>query len=204
LVIDLAFTNEAAELSGQIGPCTISFPESLCSDHAALTFDVFPSDSLAITLPPTPKGYKPKDDRKEDWITTFHATITATFDHSTPQTAKATSDTLLAAIDTASRLTLEPRRAFNPNGAAWWTDQCTAAHTHAQNAPPADRAQAGRHLRHTISTAKREWAHNLLNEARDANDIWTMAKVRKGRQTKTFPPLRGEDGLFVDTPTDKA
>ena len=56
-VLDLALINEAAAISGQISPLSISFMASVSSDHAALSLFWFPAESIAISPPPELTGY---------------------------------------------------------------------------------------------------------------------------------------------------
>ena len=56
-VLDLALINKAAAISGQISPLTISFSDSITSDHAALSLFWYPAEAIAITPPPELTGY---------------------------------------------------------------------------------------------------------------------------------------------------
>ena len=47
-VLDLALINKAAAISGQISPLTISFTDSIMSDHAALSLFWYPVEAIAI------------------------------------------------------------------------------------------------------------------------------------------------------------
>jgi hypothetical protein len=67
-VLDLAFANDSALLSNQLGDVHVCFPDSIASDHAALLLTIIPIDSIAIIPPPAPKGYKADTaKRKLDW-----------------------------------------------------------------------------------------------------------------------------------------
>jgi len=57
--------------SEYLGPTTVSFSASLGSDHAALLTTLYPSDSLTLTPPPAPTGYKPDAAKRATWIKTF-------------------------------------------------------------------------------------------------------------------------------------
>jgi len=81
-------------------------------------------------------------------------------------------------IQTTCKTTLKPRRNPHPKGARWWTDECTRLHTAAQSTPPGpSRKTASRALKNGIAQAKRNWAHDRLHQAVDAQDIWALAKV---------------------------
>jgi hypothetical protein len=55
-----------------------------------------------------------------------------------------------------------------------------------------------------ITNTKREWAHECLYEAVDAKDMWSMVKMKKGRTTNTFPPLKDTANQLVNKLEDKA
>jgi len=103
------------------------------------------------------------------------------------------------AIDKASCCTLKPNRTPDPRGVRWWNDACSVAHMLAWTTPAGrQRHLAARNLRNTLAKAKRVWAHEQLNEAVDAQDIWCLAKARKGHRTNLFPPLRNADNVLID------
>ena len=200
--LDLTFINEAACFSGQVGDLLISDGPEPLTDHASLTFSFYPITSIALLPPPAPKGYKLDAARQEAWTKAFISEMRAKGAADDLQTA---IEHLDQAIDTASQKTLEPRRTPNPKGASWWNDACTKAQTAARTAPAGpERRTAHKNLQRTITTAKREWAHEKLHHATDAGDIWALAKLRKGRQTNAFPPLRTSDNRLVDEPLGKA
>jgi hypothetical protein len=70
-VIDVALANIIAILSNQIGEVNVSWDESLTSDHAALLFNIYPSDSLALILAPAPSGYKAEPENRDSWVEAF-------------------------------------------------------------------------------------------------------------------------------------
>jgi hypothetical protein len=203
--IDLALINEMAAFSGQIGDLIVSDGPIPLSDHASLTLPFYPITSLHLIPPPAPAGYNADLKLKDDWQKTFKHLI----DSHRPNTNNTDLDTLLADFDThiqaACKATLKPRRNPHPKGARWWTDECTRLHTIARSAPPGPtRKAASKALKNGVSHAKRTWAHDKLHQAIDAQDIWSLAKVRKGRPTNAFPPLRDTDNTLVDNPTRKA
>jgi hypothetical protein len=58
-------------------------------------------------------------------------------------------------------------------------------------------------LRQTIAATKHEWAHTVLHDATNINDIWGWVAYRKGQRTNTFPALRSDNGSLVDSPEGK-
>jgi len=222
-VLDLVLANDIARYSAQLGDVTVSLPDSLGSDHAALIFEIYPLDSIAIIPPLAPSGFKVDDELKDLWVKEFVMLLPPCLpyapEHSTVPsdlsvirrgvTAHESIDESLNlfnwAINEASRRTLKPNRVPDPRGVRWWNDACSMAHTLAQTAPAGrQRHLAARNLRNTVAEAKRAWAHEQLNEAVDAQNIWRLAKARKGRRTNLFPPLRNADNVLVDNPEQKA
>jgi hypothetical protein len=200
--LDLAFINEAACFSGQIGDLLISEGPEPLTDHASLTLPFYPITSIALLPPPAPKGYKVDATRQEAWTEAFLMELRT---KGTANDLTTSISNLNDAIKTASKHTLEPRRAPNPKGASWWNKACSKAQTAARTTAPGPAHKAAhKTLQQVIVAAKRDWAHEKLNHAVDAGDIWALAKLRKGRQTNAFPPLRTPDNRLVDDPNSKA
>ena len=109
------------------------------------------------------------------------------------------------AIESACKDTLEPRCNPHPRGNPWWNDDCTKAQAETCAARPGlARKTTAKILKQTILDAKRKWAHEKLHQAVDAQDIWSLAKLRKGHATNAFPPLQDADNTLVDNPAHKA
>lgn len=70
-VLDLALTNEAAAISGQISPLLISFEDSISSDHVALYLLWYPAEAIAIAPPPQLSGYAIDDLLINLWTKVF-------------------------------------------------------------------------------------------------------------------------------------
>ena len=104
-IIDLAFANEAATLSNQIGEVTVSFADSLGSDHASLSLNFYPLHSLAILPPPAPNGFRTDDEHREAWSHAFLQQLTNSH-----------SDAL-AGAETTAVYYLTPRAEANAYGA---------------------------------------------------------------------------------------
>jgi hypothetical protein len=107
------------------------------------------------------------------------------------------------AIQEANRCTLKPKQVPDPNGARWWNDVCSMAHTLTCNATRDARWAASLNLKCTIITAKCQWAYDKLHKAVDASNVWKLANHRKGRRTTIFPPLKKTDGMTTNSPKDK-
>jgi hypothetical protein len=217
-VIDLALANNCAFMSNQLGDVTVSLADSLGSDHAALLLTLIPTDSIEMIPLPAPKGYHADPERRENWIGEYARLLAksplslsicrAPSDHGSTTAhgimVQEYVNTLDDIIEQVSRATLEPKRAPNPNGANWWNDSCSAAHTAARTTTGAECRKASKHLRLTVVAAKCDWAHECLHEAVDAKDIWTLASCRKGRRMNLFPALQNSAGDLVEQPGPKA
>ncbi len=69
--IDLAFANEAALFTGQLGDLSITDGPILLSDHAALSLPFYSLTSLTLIPPPAPRGYSPDPENKDTWMAAF-------------------------------------------------------------------------------------------------------------------------------------
>jgi hypothetical protein len=120
-----------------------------------------------------------------------------------------TVQALLKAFDNtileASHRTLKLKRTPDPKGVRWWNNAYSVAHTLTRSATAGEARQAASlNLKHMITKAKQDWAHDCLHEVVDVTDIWAVVNHRKGRQTTLFPPLRDTNGSAIDTPDGKA
>jgi hypothetical protein len=57
-IIDLVLANDLACYSAQLEDITVSLADSLKSDHATLTFEIFPLDSITLIPCPAPSSFK--------------------------------------------------------------------------------------------------------------------------------------------------
>jgi hypothetical protein len=178
-IIDLAFTNEPALISAQLGPVSISREDSLGSDHAALALTLYPTHSLTLVPPPAPTGYHAEDKHKDMWMKEFAMLLptglpyapshcTEPIDQeSTPERRSANAVTVHEslnafndAIQSVCARTLPSKRHPNPKGARWWNEACSSAHTLACSAIGNEAWHTTSiNLNHTIAQAKCDWAH---------------------------------------------
>ena len=155
-VLDLALMNEVAAISGQISPLTISFADSISSDHAALSLFWYPAESITISPPPQLTGFQIDNDSFEPWskfFTRLLPTPPALLDVNSLQTA-ATS--LHDDINTASTSVFEKRKYPNPRGIQWWNTDCFLALTAVYSSSGDPRRAAICILRRTITNSKRQ------------------------------------------------
>jgi len=168
----------------------VSWEEGLASDHVALLFDVYPSDSIVLIPAPAPNGYKAKPENWVLWVEVFAMLFPLCLPYTPPHstvpvdpsiichgvTAHEHLETLVKAFDNAveeaCKRTLKPKCAPNPKGTTWWNKKCTKAHILAHNAQDgAERHQATKALHNALANTKREWAHKHLNEAKKLENI---------------------------------
>jgi hypothetical protein len=62
-------------LSGQIGEVKVLWEEGLTFNHAALLFNIYPTDSIALIPAPAPTGYKTKLNKQDSWVEVFHMSL---------------------------------------------------------------------------------------------------------------------------------
>jgi hypothetical protein len=200
-ILDLTFVNEAVVFSGQIDDLQISEGPYPLMDHAALMLTYLPITSLKLVPPPAPRGYRVDPTKHKEWTATFTTSLRKT---DQPKDLKTAIHHLDTAIETACKESLEPRCNPHLHGVPWWNDECTQAQakTRATRPGPACKS-ATKILKQTILDTKWKWAHEKLHQAVDAQDIWSLAKLRKGRQTNMFPPLCDMDNMLVENPACK-
>jgi len=189
-VLDLALINEAAAISGQISPLSISFVDSVSSDHAALSLFWYPAEAIAIAPPPELTGYQVDHDFFEDWSKFFTALLPEPTPLLTIESLCEASISLHKDIDSASASVFKCRKYPDPHGVRWWNKDCNLALTavYSQDLHGPARKSAIRTLRNVIAQSKRQWAHNFLHHTTSVN-LWEAAAWRKGRSIKRIPPL---------------
>jgi hypothetical protein len=156
-IIDLAFLNEAALAQGQTTPLTVSFGDSLGSDHAALLIELIPTDSPRLTLVPARPGYRPDADSQQAWSKAFTAFVGERLQQGLPDfpSTQTAVDFIHEAINHASHLTLDRHKPPKPGKARWWSTDCSLAAELARMASGnAARKTASANLRRTIAHAK--------------------------------------------------
>ena len=198
-IIDLALANESARFFANLSALSISWTQAI-SDHAALLIEFYPESDIS---PPRhdPTGFHIDPTKKEAWITSLRSLVQHTNPISTdPLTAP--SD-FHAAIITACKTHFEKLKSGPPKGVVWWNDDCSSNfHILRTSRAGHDRKLASKSFRQTVREAKRSWAHQQLFETQKTNNIWNMARVRKGRRPQALPPLKdNDDHLHSNTAT---
>jgi hypothetical protein len=116
-VIDLALTNPAAIFSDQFSDLSISFDESLSSDHAQLSIYWFPEVSIAIRPREVLPGYAVDDLGRDSWSKHFSSSPPPTICDIPSLDYAATS--LHMDIDAASASIFPRRKSPHPHGVRW-------------------------------------------------------------------------------------
>ena len=198
-IIDLALANESTCFFSNLSPLTVSWLHSDASDHAALLIDFYP-DVETPTTDPSPRGFHIDSDRKETWITSFRSYVSDLSILTTLDTSEAAQQFHDAIIATCEQ-NLAKIKPGPPKGAVWWNDECTAKFHLLRSSPVgSERKQASKVFRSTVRSAKQSWAHQQLFETAKNDNIWHMARVRKGRPSQVLPPLKDTNGeIHSDT-----
>ena len=106
-IIDLALLNPAAIFSDQFSDLSISFDDSLSTDHASLSIYWFPEVCIALRPRERLPSFAIDDTGRDQWTTTF-----SSFSHPIIydiESLQAAADGLLRDIDVASSTVFKPR-----------------------------------------------------------------------------------------------
>ena len=186
-VLDLSLLNAPAIASDQFSDTSVSFEQSLGSDHATLSLLWTPLHAL----PPLPRttlpGFAIEDDLKESWCKAFRAIPDPII--LSPSSLAIVAERLLSDISDTCASLFEPRRTANPRGVRWWNATCSAALTAVQYASPEDRPTASRAFSAILKEERRKWANDYLHYTAK-HKLWAATRWRHGRRTSRIPPLR--------------
>ena len=200
-VLDLALINKAAAISGQISPLSISFVDSVSSDHAALSLFWYPAEAIAITPPPELTGYQVDDDFFKEWSTFFAALLPTPEPLLTIDALRTASISLHKDIDAASASVFKCRKFPDPRSVCWWNKDCTlalsAVYSVALHRPAQKSAICT--LRNVITQSKRQWAYDFLHHTTSEN-LWEAAAWHKGHSIKRIPPLLISHSTLLHNP----
>ena len=202
-IIDLGLANESARFFANLSSLTVSWPHADASDHAALLINFYP-DAATPTTDHKPRGFHINPGKKEAWTTSFRSYVS---DHSILQSLnpEETSNRLHEAIITACENNLDKIKSGPPKGVVWWNDDCTTKfHLLRSSRVRIECRQASKTFRSSVREAKRAWAHQQLFENTNTNNIWNMARVRKGRRSQVLPPLKDTNGAVHSDTNTKA
>ena len=186
-VLDLSLLNAPAIASDQFSDTSVSFEQSLGSDHAALSL----SWTLLHALPPLPRltllGFAIEDDLKESWCKAFKVIPDPII--SSPSSLAIAATRLLSDITDTCASLFEPRKTADPRSVRWWNTTCSAALTAVQYASPNERQMASCAFSAILETEQRKWVDDYLHYMAK-HKLWEATRWRHGRRTSCIPPLR--------------
>ena len=190
-VLDLALLNDVALFNDQFSSLSVSFTDSLGSDHAALNISWVPTTAIPLTSPSPLPGFKIVDELRDSWIRRFRLSPTPSI-YDIPSLDDAAKQ-LHIDIDNASHALFQARQTPDPRGVRWWNTECSAALTALTTATGAARRTATNALRATILAAKRQWAQDFL-DCTDPNNLWQAVRWTKRRHQSRIPPIMTDSG----------
>jgi hypothetical protein len=136
-VIDLILANLYAHISGQLSDITVSWEEGLASDHTAMLFSIYPSDSVTLLPAPTPNRYKAEPENRASWVEAFIMLLPLCLPYAPPHST-APADPLVirrrvmahkhldrlvkdfdSTVEEVCKKTLKPKCILDPRGATW-------------------------------------------------------------------------------------
>ena len=185
-VLNLSLLNAPAIASNQFSDTSVSFEQSLGSDHAALSL----LWTLLHALPPLPRltlpGFAIEDDLKESWCKAFKAIPGPII--SSPSSLAIAATWLLSDITDTCASLFELQKTADPHGIRWWNATCSAALTAVQYASPNKRQMASCAFSAILAMEQRKWADNYLHYTAK-HKLWEATRWRHGRHTSRIPPL---------------
>jgi Endonuclease-reverse transcriptase len=192
-LIDFIFVNKAfLEVPSFPASCSVSFNDSVGSDHAGLSISL----PFALTPPRLhrPPSWKVDPNLKDTWISQFRAVPILEITD-VPSLLKAAQNLLLQITNISD--SLFPRRSIpTAKDLPWWNRECSLACAALKQCHWRDRRQLSMVLHMTICNVKREWVDTLIDNP-DVS-IWDMAKWRKGCRLKDIPSIMTSAGLSQD------
>jgi endonuclease/exonuclease/phosphatase (EEP) superfamily protein YafD len=192
-LIDFIFVNDAfLEIPSFPATCSVSFGDSLGSDHAALSLAIpFSTTAPQLHRPP---GWRIDPELKDDWCLRFNALPIPEITN--VSTLLAAGQEVLTRISDVSDSLFPKKSTPRSTDLPWWNRECSLACAALKQCHWRDRRHLSMALRMTIRNAKREWVDSLIDNPNVS--LWDMAKWRKGRRLKEIPPIMTPDGLSHD------
>jgi hypothetical protein len=196
-LIDLMFGSPGFfEVPAIPGECSVSFGDSLGSNHAALLVGL-PLDWTSVAEQ-DPVGWPINTGLREMWVDRFRGQGHAPqMEPSSKSELYEVAEALALAIDKTSKSLFQPRR-VTTRGLPWWNDACQLAVAALHGLHGDDRQQAYRVLWMMIQTAKCGWFEDLLEDPDVV--IWDLAKWHHGHWARTLLPIQDSTGLTMEGP----
>jgi hypothetical protein len=193
--IDLVWCNFATSIQGSFQGAHVDWTGSLGSDHA-----------LICTIASTPlRLIRHREDHTnrfdmdisaeewEEWAQIFAVSIPPRIALNNPTTLEIDIliDSIYEAFNTACSATMKHRGNAPAFSAKWWNNECRDAVAALADAESTEeRKQLGLALKHTVRSAKRDWANSYITEA----NIWEVAAWHHGRRSSHIPALVNHNG----------
>jgi len=198
-IIDLALLNDSALCTGRFSPVSISFPDSLGSDHAAISIAWTPPYDPLPYVPQLLPGFVIDDSLVVSWTKNF--ALLPTPDISSLLSLAAATDALDTDIYAVLGKLFKCRHTPDFQGLCWWNLYCEAALTAVSSTQGESRKDAIKTLCRTITEAKRAWSNDNLIMA-TSDSLWKATTWRHSRCTNKIPPLLKLDGSLALSHTD--
>jgi len=157
-IIDLALLNDSAICTGRFSSVSVSFPDSLGSDHAALFINWTPPFDPLPYVPTVLPGFVIDDSLVASWTKDFASLPTP--DISDIDSLTRAADALDTDIYAVSGKLFKRQHTPDFWGLRWWNVHCEAALTAVTSIRGESRKTAIKALRQTISEAKQGWSND--------------------------------------------
>jgi len=198
-IIDLALLNDSALCTGRFSPVSVSFLDSLGSDHAALSIIWSPPFEPLPYVPTILPGFVIDDSLVTSWTKDFSTLPTPDILDLASLTRAA--DALDMDIYAISGRLFKRRHMPDFRGLRWWNIHCEATLTAVTSIQGESRKSAIKALQQTITEAKRGWSNDNLTTA-TLDTLWKATAWRHGRRANKIPPLLKPDGTLASSHTD--
>ena len=198
-VLDLFLLNNCTLATGHFSPMTISFDDSLGSDHATLSIFWSPPYEPTTYSPTILPGFIINDALKDSWIKDFSLLSTPTI--SSISSLSAAADALDMDIYMVSGKYFKRRHMPDFRGLRWWNVHCEATLTCVAATVGKSRSTAIKDLCRTICKAKHAWSSDFLDHT-TTERLWMATKWRYGRHINNIPPLLKQDGALATSTVD--
>jgi len=198
-IINLALLNNSALCTGRFFPVSVSFLDSLGSDHAALTINWSPPYEPLPYVPTLLPGFVIDDSLVTSWTKDFA---------SLPMPDILDIDSLTRTVDALDMdiyaiLGKLFKRQHMPDfwGLRWWNIHCEATLASVASIQGESCKDAIKVLRHTIMEVKCGWSNDNLTTV-TCNTLWKATAWYHGWCANKIPPLLKPDGSLATLHTD--
>ena len=198
-IINLALLNDLALCTGRFSPVSVSFLDSLGSDHATLSISWSPPFEPLWYVPTLLPGFVIDDSLVASWTKDF--ALLPTPDISNIASLTRTADAL--DMDIYAVLGKLFKHWHTPDfwGLQWWNLHCEATLTAVTSIRGESCKSAIKALQQTIAKAKWGWSNDNLTTV-TCDTLWKATAWRHSRHANKIPPLLKLDGSLATSHTD--